>query len=378
MTQTEAEEIARWHYPEPFAFYDWSADANDLAELLSPDLRGDVYFSVRDEKGELAGFFGFKRPAADTVEIGLGLHPERTGRGLGGVVPRRGTRLCTITVRAHAIRPLRCDLQPSGDHGLRAGGLRRRPRLHALDERWRVGVRGDGAPGALARAGRSCAAARRSSAPSSPGRRARPRAPPGSPRARASVEPKCCSSARRRAGPTPSSVSKSDSRARAERRWRWKPSANRCASSRTRWSSCKPALCGSSRIGSACCGTKTSSIRFASAITATRGSSYACIAASAAESCPLPPSMTTRFGAVAKPSSYSSSVPVRSRANRRETTSAIAAKSSWPSSPRTRELAVVRLLRRSRPGRRPSSRRSPGPGCSRCRSTRSGAAGSRG
>jgi len=27
---------------------------------------------------------GFKRPASDTVEIGLGLHPERTGRGLGG------------------------------------------------------------------------------------------------------------------------------------------------------------------------------------------------------------------------------------------------------------------------------------------------------
>ena len=83
MTQTDAEEIARWHYPEPFAFYDWSADANDLAELFSPDLRGDVYFSVRDENGELAGFFGFKRPASDTVEIGLGLHPERTGRGLG-------------------------------------------------------------------------------------------------------------------------------------------------------------------------------------------------------------------------------------------------------------------------------------------------------
>ena len=50
-------------------------------------------------------------------------------------------------------------------------------------------------------------------------------------------------------------------------------------------------------------GTNTSSIRFASEITATRGSSYACIAASAADSCPLPPSITTRFGAAANPSS---------------------------------------------------------------------------
>lgn len=83
MTQADAEEVARWHYPEPFAFYDWSADADDLAELLSTEQRGDVYFSVLDEKGELVGFFGFKRPASDTVEIGLGLRPELTGSGLG-------------------------------------------------------------------------------------------------------------------------------------------------------------------------------------------------------------------------------------------------------------------------------------------------------
>ena len=84
MRQADAEAIARWHYPEPFSFYDWAADANDLAELLSSELRGDVYFSAHDEAGELAGFFGFKRPAPETVEIGLGLHPDRTGIGLGG------------------------------------------------------------------------------------------------------------------------------------------------------------------------------------------------------------------------------------------------------------------------------------------------------
>ena len=57
---------------------------------------------------------------------------------------------------------------------------------------------------------------------------------------------------------------------------------------------------------------------------------------------------------------------------------AIAAKSSWPAEAPHRELPVVRLLRRRRPRRRPSSRRSPGPGCSRCRSTRSGSAATRG
>ena len=90
MTQADAEQIAAWHYSEPFSFYDWSADRNDLAELLSPELRSDRYFAVDDEHGELAGFFGFKRPSLGTVEIGLGLHPDRTGRGLGGAFLKAG------------------------------------------------------------------------------------------------------------------------------------------------------------------------------------------------------------------------------------------------------------------------------------------------
>ena len=92
MTQAEAEEIAQWHYPEPFSFYDASADANDLAELLDPALRGDEYVSVDDETGELAGFFQFKHARPDAVEIGLGLRPDLTGRGLGGDFLEAGLR----------------------------------------------------------------------------------------------------------------------------------------------------------------------------------------------------------------------------------------------------------------------------------------------
>jgi len=84
LTQADAEAIALWHYPEPFSFYDWSADADDLAELLSPTLRGDAYFAVDDGNGEPMGFFSFRRTKPETVDIGLGLHPDLTGRGLGG------------------------------------------------------------------------------------------------------------------------------------------------------------------------------------------------------------------------------------------------------------------------------------------------------
>jgi [ribosomal protein S18]-alanine N-acetyltransferase len=90
MTQPDAEAIALWQYPEPFAFYDWSADADDLAELLTPALRGDAYFSVDDANGELAGFFAFKPSSPGSVEVGLGLHPDRTGRGLGAAFLEAG------------------------------------------------------------------------------------------------------------------------------------------------------------------------------------------------------------------------------------------------------------------------------------------------
>jgi len=90
VTQANAEAIALWHYPEPFSFYDWAEDPDDLAELLDPASRGDAYFAVEDRAGELIGFFSFKRRDARTLEIGLGLRPDRTGQGLGGAFLHAG------------------------------------------------------------------------------------------------------------------------------------------------------------------------------------------------------------------------------------------------------------------------------------------------
>lgn len=83
MSQAEAVAIADWTYDGPYAFYDWKADTNDLAELLTSDLRGDRYFSAHDEHGELIGFFSFQPEEADLVVLGLGLRPDLTGHGLG-------------------------------------------------------------------------------------------------------------------------------------------------------------------------------------------------------------------------------------------------------------------------------------------------------
>jgi ribosomal-protein-alanine N-acetyltransferase len=50
--------------------------------LLDPQSWQETYYSVFDEANELAGFFGFK-PDGQTVEVGLGLRPDLTGKGLG-------------------------------------------------------------------------------------------------------------------------------------------------------------------------------------------------------------------------------------------------------------------------------------------------------
>jgi ribosomal-protein-alanine N-acetyltransferase len=91
--------MARWHYPEPFSFYDWAEDPDDLAELLDPSSRGDAYFAVEDDAGELVGWFSFKRKDSRTLQIGLGLRPDRTGQGLGGVFLQAGLKYARTRFR---------------------------------------------------------------------------------------------------------------------------------------------------------------------------------------------------------------------------------------------------------------------------------------
>lgn len=54
-----------------------TADPEDYAEITSPELRGDRYFSVFDNS-VLIGFF-----CVDQGELGLGLRPDLTGQGRG-------------------------------------------------------------------------------------------------------------------------------------------------------------------------------------------------------------------------------------------------------------------------------------------------------
>lgn len=70
----EAHELmASWRYPSPYDFYD-----GDVEPVLSPER----FFEVRDEAGELIGFYYFE-PNPPDLDYGLGLRPDLTGQGLG-------------------------------------------------------------------------------------------------------------------------------------------------------------------------------------------------------------------------------------------------------------------------------------------------------
>ena len=82
MTQADAEAIAAWRYPNGYSFYDLTSDPHDLAVMLDPQARAGEYVAVEGD-GALIGFFQYKRIDHTTLDIGLGLHPDWTGRGVG-------------------------------------------------------------------------------------------------------------------------------------------------------------------------------------------------------------------------------------------------------------------------------------------------------
>jgi ribosomal-protein-alanine N-acetyltransferase len=101
MTADDAQAIAEWRYPDPYSFYEWERDADDLAELLDPSEWGRRYFAVDEARAGLAGFFVFK--VADGVaEIGLGLAPELTGMGIGRAFIDAGLQFAAVELGARS------------------------------------------------------------------------------------------------------------------------------------------------------------------------------------------------------------------------------------------------------------------------------------
>ena len=73
-------EIGAWRYEPPYDFYDGDQD---------PVLNSERYFGAVGEDGTLVGFY-YLEEKGEAVELGLGLRPDLTGRGLGAEFFRSG------------------------------------------------------------------------------------------------------------------------------------------------------------------------------------------------------------------------------------------------------------------------------------------------
>lgn len=91
MTKQYASLIAKWKYGDPYSLYSMDGSRESILELMNGD-----YFYVLNEENELIGFIctgnsarvpgGYKIGIYHSdkyIDLGLGLNPELTGKGIG-------------------------------------------------------------------------------------------------------------------------------------------------------------------------------------------------------------------------------------------------------------------------------------------------------
>jgi RimJ/RimL family protein N-acetyltransferase len=112
ITRCDARAISRWRYEGPYSIY--NGDPASVDSLLQPRLH---YHSVFDESGDLVGYFCFGEDARvaagrrlgvyarePALDVGLGMRPDLTGRGLGEEFVHAGLRFARETYSPQAFR----------------------------------------------------------------------------------------------------------------------------------------------------------------------------------------------------------------------------------------------------------------------------------
>lgn len=103
LTEEEANEINTWTYEEPYNLYSFSGEEEVIEELLD-----GTYYGCCDDNGEFIGYFCFGENAQvsggrdahlyggeDVIDIGLGMKPDLTGKGMGEIFFQAGITFAT-------------------------------------------------------------------------------------------------------------------------------------------------------------------------------------------------------------------------------------------------------------------------------------------
>ena len=100
MTRKYAETMMNWRYQEPYDFYDFENSEEMMRELMNGDYYGVVndvdvesligFFCVRNSARVPGGYSAGIYERLDFLDIGLGLEPSQTGKGLGRAFVKAG------------------------------------------------------------------------------------------------------------------------------------------------------------------------------------------------------------------------------------------------------------------------------------------------
>ena len=111
MLTKEAMEINTWTYEEPYSLYSFSGEKEVIEELLD-----GTYYGCCDDQGDLIGYFCFGANAqvpggrdanlygGDVIDIGLGMKPALTGKGIGKEFFQAGIAFATKEFNAKMFR----------------------------------------------------------------------------------------------------------------------------------------------------------------------------------------------------------------------------------------------------------------------------------
>lgn len=120
MTREQAREICGWRYEGEYAVYnfsEWEEAVRQGWSIADDTRRAAEFRAVLDDRGELEGYFRMDDSAPGELELGLGLRPERCGRGRGADFVRLITeyarghypdRKLFLEVRSFNLRAVRC------------------------------------------------------------------------------------------------------------------------------------------------------------------------------------------------------------------------------------------------------------------------------
>lgn len=85
MSEMDAKQICEWRYPPPYERYNWESWDSMVVkqyEFADETVRRQQYGVVVDHNDVLLGFAQFF-PLVGVIRLGLGMHPDFTGKGLG-------------------------------------------------------------------------------------------------------------------------------------------------------------------------------------------------------------------------------------------------------------------------------------------------------